>query len=75
MVGSFGHPTSNNGQQCPTMLAFVGINVGIVFRFKPLNNQELGNRFHKFADKARIDTFMNLFPSLFVFLVLSSNQN
>ena len=31
MLGSFGHPTSNNGQQCPTMLAFVGINVGIVW--------------------------------------------
>ena len=31
MLGSFGHPTSNNAQQCPTMLAFVGINVGIVW--------------------------------------------
>ena len=31
MLGSFGHPTSNNVQQCPTMLAFVGINVGIVW--------------------------------------------
>ena len=31
MLGSFGHPTSNNVQQCPIMLAFVGINVGIVW--------------------------------------------
>ena len=31
MLGSFGHPTFNNVQQCPTMLAFVGINVGIVW--------------------------------------------
>jgi len=39
------------------------------------NNQEIGSRYHSFAAKTHIGTFINIFPTLFVLLVLSYSQN
>ena len=49
-----------------------------LFNFKTFvisNHQELGNRFHSITARTCIDTFISFFPSLFVFLFLSTSQN
>ena len=43
--------------------------------FITANNKKLGNRFHSFVAKTRINAIINFFPSLFVLLILSSSQN
>ena len=43
--------------------------------FTTADNQELGDRFHSFTAKTRIDAFINFFSSLLVFLFLGSSQN
>ena len=49
-------------------------NFSILKLFVTANNPELGNQFHSFTAKIRIESFVKLSPSLFVLLLLPSSQ-